>query len=74
MVVRAHPGLVGEVDRAGNIPVEVPDLSRPHVRRAFTDDDWFPELPELRPDLMGGARDIRTEWSDEDPSGSFTTR
>jgi predicted dehydrogenase len=32
---------------AGNIPVEVPDLRRPEVRRAFATDDWFPDLPEL---------------------------
>jgi predicted dehydrogenase len=33
--------------RAGSQPVEVPDLRRPDVRRAFAADDWFPELPEL---------------------------
>ena len=32
---------------AGSLPVEVPDLRRPEVRRAFAADDWFPELPEL---------------------------
>jgi predicted dehydrogenase len=32
---------------AGSLPVEVPDLRRPDVRRAFAADDWFPELPEL---------------------------
>jgi predicted dehydrogenase len=32
---------------AGSLPVEVPDLRRPDVRRAFPADDWFPELPEL---------------------------
>ena len=32
---------------AGSLPVEVPDLRRPEVRRAFAADDWFPDLPEL---------------------------
>jgi predicted dehydrogenase len=32
---------------AGSLPVEVPDLRRPDVRRAYAADDWFPELPEL---------------------------
>jgi hypothetical protein len=32
---------------AGSVPVEVPDLRRPDVRRAYAADDWFPELPEL---------------------------
>ena len=32
---------------AGSLPVEVPDLRRPEVRRAFATDDWFPDLPEL---------------------------
>jgi hypothetical protein len=32
---------------AGSLPVEVPDLRRPEVRRAYAHDDWFPELPEL---------------------------
>jgi hypothetical protein len=32
---------------AGSVPVEVPDLRRPEVRRAFAADDWFPDLPEL---------------------------
>jgi hypothetical protein len=32
---------------AGSVPVEVPDLRRPDVRRAYTADDWFPALPEL---------------------------
>jgi predicted dehydrogenase len=32
---------------AGNVPVEVPDLRSPTVRRAHAADDWFPELPEL---------------------------
>ena len=32
---------------AGNLPVGVPDLRRPQVRRAHASDDWFPELPEL---------------------------
>jgi predicted dehydrogenase len=32
---------------AGSIPVEVPDLRRPSVRRAHAADDWFPDLPEL---------------------------
>jgi hypothetical protein len=32
---------------AGSIPVEVPDLRRPAVRRAYEADDWFPQLPEL---------------------------
>jgi predicted dehydrogenase len=32
---------------AGSIPVEVPDLRRPEVRRAHAADDWFPDLPEL---------------------------
>ena len=31
---------------AGSLPVEVPDLRRPEVRRAFATDDWFPDLPE----------------------------
>jgi hypothetical protein len=32
---------------AGSVPVEVPDLRRPSVRRAHASDDWFPKLPEL---------------------------
>jgi predicted dehydrogenase len=56
----------------GSVPVEVPDLSRPDVRRAFTADDWFPDLPELRPSMMSGAPDLDTDRSDEDPSGSLT--
>ena len=32
---------------AGSLPVEVPDLRRPDVRRACAADDWYPELPEL---------------------------
>jgi uncharacterized protein (DUF1786 family) len=32
---------------AGSLPVEVPDLRRPDVRRAHAADDWFPELPAL---------------------------
>jgi hypothetical protein len=32
---------------AGSLPVAVPDLRRPEVRRAHAADDWFPELPEL---------------------------
>jgi hypothetical protein len=32
---------------AGGVPVEVPDLRDPEVRRAHAGDDWFPELPEL---------------------------
>jgi hypothetical protein len=32
---------------AGSLPVEVPDLRRPAVRRAYAADDWFPDLPEL---------------------------
>jgi hypothetical protein len=32
---------------AGNVPVEVPDLRSPTVRRTHAADDWFPELPEL---------------------------
>jgi predicted dehydrogenase len=32
---------------AGSLPVEVPDLRRPDVRRAHAADGWFPELPEL---------------------------
>ena len=32
---------------AGSVPVEVPDLRRPGVRRAHAADDWFPDLPEL---------------------------
>jgi predicted dehydrogenase len=32
---------------AKSIPVEVPDLRRPEVRRAHAADDWFPDLPEL---------------------------
>jgi predicted dehydrogenase len=32
---------------AGGIPVEVPDLRRPDLRRAHAADDWFPDLPEL---------------------------
>jgi predicted dehydrogenase len=32
---------------AGGVPVEVPDLRRPEVRRAHAGDDWFPELPDL---------------------------
>jgi hypothetical protein len=32
---------------AGNLPVEVPDLRSPVVRRAHAADHWFPDLPEL---------------------------
>jgi predicted dehydrogenase len=32
---------------AGSLPMEVPDLRRPEVRRACAADDWYPELPEL---------------------------
>jgi predicted dehydrogenase len=32
---------------AGSVPVEVPDLRDPEVRRAHAADDWFPDLPEL---------------------------
>jgi hypothetical protein len=32
---------------AGSVPIEVPDLRRPDVRRAYAADGWFPELPEL---------------------------
>jgi predicted dehydrogenase len=32
---------------AGSVPVEVPDLRRPEVRRSQAADDWFPDLPEL---------------------------
>jgi predicted dehydrogenase len=32
---------------AGSVPVQVPDLRRPEVRRTYVADDWFPELPEL---------------------------
>jgi predicted dehydrogenase len=32
---------------AGSSPIEVPDLRRPGVRRAYAADDWFPDLPEL---------------------------
>jgi predicted dehydrogenase len=32
---------------AGGVPVDVPDLRRPDIRRAYVADDWFPELPEL---------------------------
>jgi hypothetical protein len=32
---------------AGSLPVEVPDLRRPEVRRAHAADDWFPDLPDL---------------------------
>jgi hypothetical protein len=32
---------------ASSLPVEVPDLRRPDLRRAYAADDWFPELPEL---------------------------
>jgi predicted dehydrogenase len=32
---------------AGSVPVEVPDLRRADVRRAYAADDWFPQLPEL---------------------------
>jgi predicted dehydrogenase len=31
----------------GSVPVEVPDLRRPEVRRAYAADDWSPDLPEL---------------------------
>jgi predicted dehydrogenase len=31
----------------GSLPVEVPDLRHPDIRRAYAADDWFPELPEL---------------------------
>ena len=33
--------------QAGSIPVDVPDLRRPDVRRDYAADDWFPDLPEL---------------------------
>jgi predicted dehydrogenase len=33
--------------QAGSLPVEVPDLRIPGVRRAHAADDWFPDLPEL---------------------------
>jgi predicted dehydrogenase len=32
---------------ARSLPVEVPDLRHPDLRRAYAADDWFPELPEL---------------------------
>lgn len=32
---------------AGSVPVEVPDLRHPHVRRSHAADDWFPDLPDL---------------------------
>jgi predicted dehydrogenase len=32
---------------AGSLPVDVPDLRSPAVRRAHAADDWFPDLPEL---------------------------
>ena len=32
---------------AGSVPVEIPDLRRPDVRRTHAADDWFPDLPEL---------------------------
>jgi hypothetical protein len=32
---------------AGSLPVEVPDLRSPGVRRAHAADDWFPDLPDL---------------------------
>ena len=32
---------------AGSLPVGVPDLRRPDLRRAYAADDWFPDLPEL---------------------------
>jgi hypothetical protein len=32
---------------AGSLPVEIPDLRYPEVRRTFAADDWFPDLPEL---------------------------
>jgi predicted dehydrogenase len=32
---------------AGSIPVDVPDLRRPDIRRAHAADEWFPDLPEL---------------------------
>jgi predicted dehydrogenase len=32
---------------AGSLPVEIPDLRRPDLRRAYAADDWFPDLPEL---------------------------
>jgi predicted dehydrogenase len=32
---------------AGSLPVAIPDLRRPEVRRAHASDDWFPDLPEL---------------------------
>ena len=31
----------------GSLPVDVPDLRRPDVRRTYAADDWFPDLPEL---------------------------
>jgi hypothetical protein len=33
--------------QAGSIPVDVPDLRRPDVRRDYAADEWFPNLPEL---------------------------
>jgi predicted dehydrogenase len=32
---------------AGSIPVDIPDLRRPDIRRAHAADEWFPDLPEL---------------------------
>jgi predicted dehydrogenase len=32
---------------AGSLPIEVPDLRRPSIRRAHAADDWFPDLPGL---------------------------
>jgi hypothetical protein len=32
---------------AGSLPVEIPNLRRPDVRRAHAADDWFPDLPPL---------------------------
>jgi predicted dehydrogenase len=32
---------------AGSIPVDVPDLRRPDVRRDYAADEWFPDLPKL---------------------------
>jgi hypothetical protein len=31
----------------GSVPVDVPDLRRPDIRRAHAADEWFPDLPEL---------------------------
>jgi hypothetical protein len=31
----------------GSVPLDVPDLRRPDVRRDHAADEWFPDLPEL---------------------------